>query len=372
MIGDSQPDVIIVGGGIIGAACAWSLSEEGLRVLVLEAGFPAGGATGASMGHLVVMDESEAEFALTAYSLGLWTELASELSADCQDEPRSTLWLAADEEELARVEAKAAFYRSHGVAADVMSSSELAAEEPELRPGLAGALHVPGDRVLYPPAVACWLLERAREKGARVRTSCEVSEIGPRWVRTTTGERLAADLVVNAAGPAAPRLTRGLPIEPRKGHLAITERYPDFCRHQLVELAYLTSAHTQTPESVAFNIQPRATGQQLIGSSRELVGLDASVNRRLLAEMLQRACRYLPRLAELQVIRVWTGFRPATPDGLPLVGRWPETDGLWIAAGHEGLGITLAPGTGRLLADQILGRQPALDPAPFDPLRLER
>lgn len=367
----SHPDVVVVGGGIVGAACAGYLAAEGLEVLVLDAGFPGGGATGAGMGHLVVMDETEAQFALTSYSLELWTELAAELSADCQDEPRSTLWIAADEEELALVEAKATFYRHRGVAAEVLSSSELAGEEPELRPGLAGALHVPGDRVIYPPAAACWLLERAVEMGTAVQTDCRVEEIGSGWVRTASGEKISCDLVVNAAGPEAPRLTPGLPVEPRKGHLAITERYPDFCRHQLVELGYLKSAHAEAAESVAFNIQPRATGQQLIGSSRELVGWDLSINRRLLAAMIRRAFDFLPRLADLQVIRVWTGFRPATPDGLPLIGPWPRTDGLWIAAGHEGLGITMALGTGRLLAESIVGRQPVLDPAPYEPARLE-
>jgi glycine/D-amino acid oxidase-like deaminating enzyme len=224
--------------------------------------------------------------------------------------------------------------------------------------------------VIYPPAAARWLLDRAVEKGAAVQADCRVEEIGSGWVRTARGEKISCDLVVNAAGPEAPGLTSGLPVEPRKGHLAITERYPEFCRHQLVELGYLKSTHTEAADSVAFNIQPRATGQQLIGSSRERVGWDLSINRRLLAAMIRRAFDYLPRLAELQVIRVWTGFRPATPDGLPLIGPWPAIDGLWIAAGHEGLGITMALGTGRLLAECMVGRQPSLDPAPYEPARL--
>ena len=130
-----------------------------------------------------------------------------------------------------------------------------------------------------------------------------------------------ADVVVNAAGAAAAPLTPGLPIVPRKGHLAITDRYPDFCRHQLVELGYLTSAHVMTNESVAFNVQPRTTGQVLIGSSRELVGWDASINHSILRRMLARAVEFIPGLRELSVIRSWTGFRPATPDKLPLIGR---------------------------------------------------
>jgi glycine/D-amino acid oxidase-like deaminating enzyme len=187
------------------------------------------------------------------------------------------------------------------------------------------------------------------------------------------GERIAAPLVINAAGAAAPDLTPGLPIVPRKGHLVITDRHPGFCRHQLVELGYLDSAHgdpREAPASVAFNVQPRATGQVLIGSSRELVGWDRSHNHRLERRMIARALDFLPRLGGVAALRGWIGFRPATPDNLPLIGPWPEVPGLWIAGGHEGLGITTSLATARLLADLVRGRQPEIDAAPFAPDRL--
>ena len=114
-----------------------------------------------------------------------------------------------------------------------------------------------------------------------------------------------------------------------------------------------------TAASVAFNVQPRATQQVLVGSSRELVGWDASLNRDVLARMLARAIEYMPALARLSAIRAWTGMRPATPDKLPLIGAWEPTPGLWIAAGHEGLGITTSLGTARLLADLVAGRDAA-------------
>jgi glycine/D-amino acid oxidase-like deaminating enzyme len=178
---------------------------------------------------------------------------------------------------------------------------------------------------------------------------------------------MGADLVVNAAGAGAPLLMPALPIVPRKGHLVITDRYPGFLRHQVIELGYLKSAQTLSRESVAFNVQPRKTGQLLVGSSRELVGWNGSINDGLRARMLRRAAEYLPGLPRLHALRSWVGFRPTTPDHLPLVGMWEP--GLWVAAGHEGLGVTTAPGTGRLLADLVLGRTPALDPAPYDPRR---
>lgn len=369
-----QPDAVVVGAGIVGAACALALTQAGLRVLVLEAGFAGGGTTSAAMGHLVVMDDSAAQLALTACSLRLWTELAPDLPAHCEDDPCGTLWLAADEAEMTQVHAKAACYRAHGVAAEVLDAAQLAAAEPALRRGLAGALRVPGDRVLYPPNAARFLLARAAELGAEIWERFFVSRLAGGGV-FGHGERIVAPVVINAAGAAAPALTPGLAIVPRKGHLVITDRYPGSCRHQLIELGYLESAHGAHPAgpdaaTVAFNVQPRSTGQLLIGSSRELVGWDRSLNRPLLRRMLDRALHHLPALAGAAVLRTWTGFRPATPDNLPLIGPWPPSPGLWIAAGHEGLGITTSLATGRLLADLVTGRQPVLDPAPFAPARL--
>ncbi|MGH7617759.1 MAG: NAD(P)/FAD-dependent oxidoreductase, partial [Gemmatimonadaceae bacterium] len=140
--------------------------------------------------------------------------------------------------------------------------------------------------------------------------------------------------------------------------------------HQIVELGYLTSAHVMTNESIAFNLQPRRTGQVLIGSSRELVGWNASFNHDILKKMLRRASDFVPRLGELSIIRCWTGFRPATPDKLPLIGRWSRVDGLYIAAGHEGLGITTSLATAQFIADEVAGRPSAIDRAPFSPSRV--
>ena len=363
-----HPDAIVVGGGIVGAACARELARGGLRVTLLEADFIGGGATAAGMGHIVVMDDSPAQFALTALSRSLLDALAAELPASVERDPCGTLWVAEDDAQLATAREKQGAYAAAGTAASLVDADELRRLEPELRPGLAGGMLVPGDGVVYPPALARWLAEDARAAGAVIMEHQSVERLEGRSV-TTAGGRLDAGLVVNAAGAAAPALTTGLPIVPRRGHLAITDRYPGFCRHQVLELGYLQSAHSLAGASVAFNVQPRVTGQVLIGSSRELVGWDRSTNRSLLARMLDRAVAFMPRLAALSVLRSWIGFRPATSDKLPLIGRWPASDGMWIAAGHEGLGITTALGTARLLGDLVLGRPPSLDPAPFDPAR---
>src|SRR5262245_60201169 len=154
-------DALVVGAGVVGAACADALTAAGLSVSVVESRFAAGGSTAAAMGHVVVMDDSEAQFALTRHSRELWEELAPEMPRSCEDEPAGTLWIAAGENEREAVRRKAEFYRRRGVAVDELSAEELAREEPNLRPGLAGALRVPGDRIVYPINAARWLIERA-------------------------------------------------------------------------------------------------------------------------------------------------------------------------------------------------------------------
>lgn len=369
MTNGERADAIVIGAGIVGAACARALAREGMRVTVLDARYAGGGTTAAGMGHIVVMDDSPEQLALTALSAELWRQVRPTLAGAVEFDPCGTIWVAEDAAQMDAVLDKERVYREHGVECEVIGAGRLAEMEPNLRAGLAGGLLVSGDAVLYPPRAALWLLDDARAHGAVVREGCRVDAIVPHAVHVGH-ETLEADVIVNAAGAESARLTPDLPIVPRKGHLAITDRAPGFCRHQLVELGYLTSAHVMTTESVAFNVQPRRTGQSLIGSSRELVGWDPSTNHDVLRRMLERAVQFMPALSGLSIVRTWTGFRPATPDKLPLIGQWAPTPGLWVAAGHEGLGITTSLGTARLLADLVVGRPTPFDATPFSPIRV--
>jgi D-hydroxyproline dehydrogenase subunit beta len=362
-------DVIVVGAGIVGAACAAALAEDGRRVLVIDQSFAAGAATAAGMGHLVVMDDSPEQLALTSYSCQLWRELAPTLPSSAEYQSCGTLWIAEDDVQLHALHEKASSYAQAGISSELLDEASLREAEPHLRRGLPGALRVSSDGVVYQPRVVLALLERVVARGGRLREHCSVEELVPFGVRLRGGELLRSDLVIVAAGAHTTSLVPELPIVPRKGHLAVTDRHPGLCRHQLVELGYLASAHVMTNESVAFNVQPRATGQVLIGSSRELTGWDASVNRRVLHRMLDRAREMIPLLADVSVLRIWTGFRPATPDKLPIIGPWDAVPGVWIAAGHEGLGVTTALGTARMIADLVANRETAISAAPFTPAR---
>jgi glycine/D-amino acid oxidase-like deaminating enzyme len=367
--GTGSFDAVVVGAGIVGAACADECIRQGMRVAVVDSDVIGGGATAAGMGHIVVMDDSEAQFALTRYSQQLWQNLRPVLPADVEYEQCGTIWVAADEEEMAEVQRKQSYYSQRGVPLEVLNRDAMERAEPNLRKGLAGGLLLPEDGVLYPPCAARFLLERAQAGGATIQLGRPVSHIGNGRVRLQDGMELSASAIINAAGNGATSLTPGLAIKKRKGHLVITDRYPGFVRHQLVELGYLKSAHSTTGDSVAFNVQPRKTGQVLIGSSRQYDVEDKQVDNPILLRMLKRAEEYMPGLAQKSTIRVWTGFRAATPDKLPLIGPWPGDSTVFLATGHEGLGITTSLATARILVDQMTGRKTAIPVEPYLPSR---
>ena len=363
----SASDVVIIGAGIVGAACAAALTREGVRVRVLESGVPGGGATAAGMGHLVLMDQPEAEFALTRYSRDLWLQLAPELPPEGEFRRCGTIWVAAGEEEMSAARLKHAAHEEHGLRSEILDSAALASAEPNLRAGLAGGLLVPDDGVIYAPFAARWLLDRS---GARVSIGARAAGVDRAGVLLADGGRIDCAAVVCATGCAVTRLFPELPVRPRKGQLAITDRYPGFVHHQLAELGYLKSAHGAAPESVAFNVQPRPTGQVLLGSSRQFGEESSQICWPLLARMIRHAARFMPAIAGLLVTRTWTGFRAATEDGLPLIGPYGDAGNVILATGHEGLGITTALGTAELVAAQILERTPAIPAGPYLPARI--
>jgi D-hydroxyproline dehydrogenase subunit beta len=364
-------DVIVIGAGIVGAACACECASAGMRVAVIERGTIGGDATAAGMGHIVVMDDSPAQFALTRYSQLLWHELRQQLPREVEYENSGTLWIARDEEELEAARLKHQFYAAQGIAAEMLDQQALLAAEPQLSPSLVGGLVVSEDVVVYPPAAAYYLARKAQELGAVLFLEKNVARAKRGNVFLDDGTTVHAERIVLATGAEAARLLPGVAVRKRKGHLLITDRYPGFVRHQLVELGYLKSAHSIAHDSVAFNLQPRQTGQLLLGSSRQYDAEDTAVDRSIVRKMIDRAAQYVPAIATQSVLRLWTGFRAATPDKLPLIGPVSQDPTLFLATGHEGLGITTSLGTARLLTDHFLGRPSAIAREPYLPSRLE-
>lgn len=359
-------DAIVVGAGIVGAACAYFASAQGLRVAIVEPGPIGGGATAAAMGHLVAMDDDPAELALAQYSLALWEALTDLPQAEYRR--CGTLWVASNADEYARILPRLQRLAAAGVQAELIDKQRLYQLERALAPGLVGGMRVPGEAVVYPPGVARYLVDTAVARGA-VLYRQRVTQLSHGNVTLDDGGRLSGNVLV-ATGCALPQLLPQLPIRARKGHLVITDRHPGLISHQLLELGYADSAHGNDDSSVAFNVQPRATGQILIGSSREFAADSAEVSMSMVRRMLARCFRFVPSLQQLEALRIWTGFRPTSIDGRPYLGRVPHQPNVWVAAGHEGLGITTSLGSAQLLVDQLLGRATAIDTQAYDPARV--
>jgi len=363
-------DVAVLGAGIVGSACAREFALAGLRVAIVEAGVPGGAASAAGMGHVVVMDDTPAQLAITRFGRELWQELRPVLPPSVEFEQCGTLWVAADDEEMAEVRAKQRTYAGVGVASEVLDAQGVAEAESHLRPGLAGGLRVPDDAVIYPPAAMRFFLDESLRRGAKLLRDHRAVTAERGEVKLDDGTTLRASTILVASGNDT-SLVPWLTLKPRKGHLIITDRFPGYVHHQLVELGYLKSAHSVTADSVAFNVQPRRTGQLLIGSSRQYDAVDASVEYSMLKRMIDRACEYLPSLRDLSAIRAWTGFRASSHDKLPLIGPTPDPT-VFVAMGFEGLGITNALAAARLVAEQVLGLPTSIDAAPYLPERVTK
>ncbi len=344
-------DVVIIGAGIVGAAIADRLSAAGKRVHVVAKAL-AGGATGAGMGHVLVLDDSPELFAFTRAGKQSWYELAPELPASCEWQQAGTMWVAEDEaQRLAAVDMGRRLLGG-GVDAQLIEAKELEQLEPALRPGLAGGLRIADDATIYQPAAARFLLKRAVARGGKIQLGVAATKVEDGAVHLSDASVIECEHAILASGPATSELLADrLPVGvgPKKGQLIITERTHLRVNHHLVELGYTQSVGQSKGASVAFNVQPRMSGQLLIGSSRAYVG-GRDFDRELGGRMLHRAFEFLPGLREVAAIRAWTGIRCASQDGRPLIGPIDAAGHVLAATGHEGYGITTSLITGDLIA----------------------
>ncbi|MFD7235825.1 NAD(P)/FAD-dependent oxidoreductase [Streptomyces syringium] len=373
----NSSDVIVVGAGVVGAACAYYAARSGLSVTVIDRGPVAGGTTGAGEGNLLVSDKAPGpELELALLSTRLWRELSEELPARIEFEAKGGLVVASDVPGTAALRDFAAAQSKAGVQADEVPAALLRELEPHLSPALAGGFHYPQDAQVQPALAAAHLL---RASGARVRTGEEVTAIltGPggkmRGVRTPAGD-VHAPYVVNAAGTWGGELARladsFLPVLPRRGFVLVTEPLPRVVRHKVYAADYVAdvasgSAALQTSAVV----EGTPAGPVLIGASRERVGFDRTLSVEVLRRLAEGATTLFPVLAKARAIRTYAGFRPYLPDHLPAIGADPGVPGLLHACGHEGAGIGLAPATGLIVARLMTGERPPMDIRPFLPGR---
>lgn len=371
-------DVIIIGAGVVGAACAWYATRAGLRVAVLDRGSVAGGTTGAGEGNLLVSDKPQGpELDLALHSVALWRALADEIGG-FEYQGKGGLVVAHRGPSLEALEKVARGQRAAGVDAVTVPADDLRTYEPHLTLDLAGGCYYPQDAQVQPMLAAARLLAAARAAGARVRTGVEVTGLmrsGQRvvGVRTAAGD-LPAGAVVNAAGTWAGDVAAlagvKVPVSPRRGFILVTEPLPPTVRHKVYAAEYVDAVAS---DDAALQISPVVEGTEsgniLIGSSRERVGMDRTLAVDVLRRLAAAAVRLFPLLSAVSAIRAYCGFRPYSPDHLPVIGPDPRAPGLLHACGHEGAGVGLAPATGQFIASALSGQTQLIDPIPFRPER---
>lgn len=375
----NSSDVIVIGAGVVGAACAFYAARAGLTVTVVDRGSVAGGTTGAGEGNLLVSDKGPGpELELALLSTGLWRELAADLPKEIEYEPKGGLVVASGEAAMCALRDFAAGQEKAGVTTQEVPKDRLRELEPHLASGLAGGFLYPQDAQVMPALAAAHLL-RAGGDRVRLRLGEEVTGVltgsagEVRGVRTPTGE-IHAPYVVNAAGTWGGELARlagvDLPVLPRRGFVLVTEPLPRVVRHKVYAADYVAdvasgSAALQTSAVV----EGTPAGPVLIGASRERVGFDRTLSTEVLRRLAAGATALFPVLATVRAMRTYAGFRPYLPDHLPAIGPDPRVPGLLHACGHEGAGIGLAPATGVIVAACLADGEPPLDIHPFRPGR---
>ncbi|MEV6234960.1 FAD-dependent oxidoreductase [Saccharopolyspora shandongensis] len=375
------PDIVVVGAGIVGAACAEALSAAGHVVDVLDRGAPAAGTTAAGEGNVLVSDKPPgAELRLAQASRRRWPELArslrEELGADFEWEPKGGVVAATTVDGADALTAFAAQQREAGVDARVLPSGAVFDLEPHLTRRTVLAVHYPEDAQVQPVLAASALLAAVRRRGGTLRSGTTATGVVRGRDGRVTGVRAGGSIlpcgaVVNACGPWSGEFARlaGAPIVvlPRRGMVLVTAPVPPgTVRHKVYDADYVGAVESGDAElQTSTVVESTRAGTVLIGSSRERIGFDDAVRTHVLREIAGKAAALFPVLGRVPVMRAYGGFRPYAPDHLPVIGADPRVPGLWHATGHEGAGVGLAAATGQLLAELVGGRPPHVDPEPF-------
>lgn len=391
----TNADVVIVGGGIIGCAVAAELAGSGVDVILCERNELAHGASGRNHG-LVFYPQDPISDPLYRESLAMYREMgqSQKVNISLDDKPRGFVILVETEEEWIAAEAEAKACEVGGVRVERFDAGQLRREEPNVGPQMLGGWFIDDGYRLDPAALTLAFGLMARDRGADVRTHIDVKQVilkGDRVTGVATDQGLiSAPVVVDAAGHWAPKLARtvgaDLAITGARGWLLLTRAIPPIANHLLESSGWHLSAGDPGPTEVTVGgyasgelpsapdigllIQQNATGHVLLGGSRLSSMREDPEGHEVALEIAQRASRAVPGLAQVPLTGVWSGVRPMSRDGLPLIGWLGSVEGFFVCGGHGGQGVMLGGGSARLAAQMIRGAETYTSPQPFEPSRL--
>ncbi|TYP78904.1 NAD(P)/FAD-dependent oxidoreductase [Paenibacillus methanolicus] len=380
-------EVVIIGGGIIGMAIAYYTAKLGMDVAVVERGEIGGGTSSKCDGNILAIDKDPGfDSQMSLKSQQLIAALVHELDEEFEYRAPGSILVCESEEEMIAAERWVKRQQEAGLPFHMLDRNDLREEWPYMADDLLGGLECETDSTVNPVLLTYSLAATARRHGARMMTHTQVKSIlldekrRVRGVETSTGT-IRANSVIIAAGVWSAILGRSvgidLPIEPRKGHILVASRSTNIGKRKVMEFGYLISKfggrRKVDPEmekyGVALVFEPTASQNFLIGSSRQFVGMDSRVDQYVIRLIAERAIRFFPVMEHIPMLRAYAGLRPWTPDHLPIVSSIDEVPGLYVAAGHEGDGISLAAVTGKAVSE-MLSESPTC--IPTEPLRYDR
>lgn len=375
-----NPDAIVIGAGIVGACAALSLTNAGMKVLVIDRGAVSSGTTGAGEGNILVSDKDPGpELTLALRSRDLWFEMQEDVGDSFELEAKGGVVVARrDDAPLMKLASEQSM---HGVIIQKLDHTALHELEPYLHPDLSSGVLYPQDAQCQPMLAAAHIIRIVTQRGGGLVSQAKVLRVlvehgAVRGVETTRGT-FNAHIIINATGTWAGEIAElagsHLPIAPRKGFILVTEPTKKYIFHKVYDSDYVANvASSDADLQTSTVVEGTRSGTILIGASRERVGFDGSMNYQILRTLAAQATSLFPVLRDIQLLRAYRGFRPYAPDHLPVIGEDALVKGLWHSAGHEGAGIGLAPGSAALITDAILGKESFMDAAPFSPARFAK
>jgi glycine oxidase len=366
----SVPSVLVIGGGIIGCSAAYELAKRGCRVTVLERGTPGGEASSAAAGLLAPLGDSPDPSPFNRLAIESWrlypqvvAELREVTGVDVEHMTSGTLYPLASPADVEGARARCSWPLAAEFGVEMVEGAALAALEPALAKDVTAALLVRGDHWVNNQRLVTAYALAAAARGVTVRTGVEVGRILVERGRAVgvlaDGERLTADAVLLAAGAwsggLAADLGARLPVGPVRGQMLAVSNVPALISHAMHgDDVYLV---------------PRPSGELLIGATIERVGFERAVTPEGLGALIAQAVALVPEIGRRAITRSWYGFRPAAPDGLPVLGPWPDVADLFVATGHYRNGILLAPVTAAVMAACIVDGKTPDSITPFLPQR---
>lgn len=375
-------DVVVIGGGVIGTSTAYQLSEKGYKVALVDMNDLASGTSSHCDAVALICDKKPGIDTLMGHtSIQLFKEFAEKFSYDFEFTQRGSLYVCETEQEYAHAEEYAKAQQDDGYDMRMLNMQEMKEREPFLADDLVGGIWTEEDSSMNPYLLCFAFVQEGKKHGLDVYPYSQVKDIvldkdgAVEKVVTTKGE-LLTKRVVNCAGVWASDIGKmvgiDIPIKPRKGLILVTERTIKVCNQKVHEYGYMLSkfedinftrnvSERVEKYNVAFALEPTEAGNYLLGGNRLLTGMDIRTEYEATMAIAERGVRFFPILKDINCIRVYAGVRPYVEDHLPIVSEVEGIPGFYIAAGHEGDGISMSPVTGRFITQLISGEETDFD-----------